>query len=71
MEFAFAFIAGIVIGMLVSAIAIVRMQVGTFLIDRSDHQKDICRLDINDLDDIAKKDFIILRVDSHADLSQK
>lgn len=71
MEFAFAFVAGIIVGMLVTAIATLRMRVGSLLIDTSDPEKDIYRLDIDDLENISKKDFIMLRVDSHANLSQK
>lgn len=71
MEFAFAFIAGIVIGMLAAAFATLRMRAGVLMIDKTNPEKDIYRLEIDDLDNVSSKDFIILRVDSHADLSQK
>lgn len=71
MEFAFAFIFGIVIGMLAVAIGMLRLHVGTLRIDMTDPQKDIYRLDLDDFDSISKREFIMLRVDTHADLSQK
>ena len=71
MELAFAFIAGIIIGMLVAAFATIRMQAGTLKIDKSNPEKDVYLLEIDDLDNIDKKDFIILRVNDHASISQK
>ncbi len=46
-------------------------KVGTLKIDHSDPEKDIYRIDINDLDKLSKKKLIILKIDNHADLSQK
>lgn len=46
-------------------------KVGTLKIDRSDPEKDIYRIDINDLDKLSKKKLIILKIDNNADLSQK
>lgn len=44
---------------------------GTLRIDRSDPEKDIYRIDIDDLDKLAKKKQVVLKVDPNADLSQK
>lgn len=44
---------------------------GTLRIDHSDPEKDIYRLDLDDLDAINKKKRVILTIDHDADLSQK
>lgn len=46
-------------------------KVGTLKIDHSDPEKDIYRIDINDLNKLSKKKLIILKIDNNADLSQK
>ena len=46
-------------------------KVGTLKIDHSDPEKDIYRIDINDLDKLSKKKLIILKINNNADLSQK
>ena len=46
-------------------------KVGTLKIDHSDPEKDIYRIDINDLDKLSKKKLIVLKVNNNADLSQK
>lgn len=46
-------------------------KVGTLKIDHSDPEKDIYRIDINDLDKLSKKKLIILKIDNNANLSQK
>ena len=46
-------------------------KVGTLKIDHSDPEKDIYRIDINNLDKLSKKKLIILKIDNNADLSQK
>lgn len=44
---------------------------GTFRIDHSNPEKDVYRLEIDSLDKIDKKKRLILKIDHHADLSQK
>ena len=44
---------------------------GTLRIDHSDPNKDIYRLDLNDLDVLTRKKRVILDIDHHANLSQK
>lgn len=44
---------------------------GTLRIDHSDPNKDIYRLDLNDLDVLTRKKQVILDIDHHANLSQK
>lgn len=43
---------------------------GTLRIDHSNPEKDIYRIELDNLDDLRKKR-VILYVDDHADLSQK
>lgn len=44
---------------------------GTLRIDHSDHNKDIYRLELDDLDVLTRKKLVILDIDHHANLSQK
>ena len=44
---------------------------GTLRVDRSDSEKDIYRIEIDDLDCLTKCNRIVLKIDSNADLSQK
>ena len=44
---------------------------GTLKIDQSNPEKDVYRLEIDNLDTVAKKKHIYLKVDPKADLSQK
>lgn len=43
---------------------------GTLRIDHSNPEKDIYRIDIDDLDKLSRKKRIVLKVDNHARLSQ-
>ena len=44
---------------------------GTLRIDHSDPNKDMYRLELNDLDVLTRKKLVILDIDHHANLSQK
>ena len=44
---------------------------GTLRIDHSNPEKDIYRFEIDDIDKLGKKNRIMLKIDHHADLSQK
>ena len=44
---------------------------GVIRIDKSNPEKDVYRIDIEDIDKLSKKKRILLKVDRHADLSQK
>ncbi len=44
---------------------------GTIKIDRSNPEKDVYRLEIDDLDNLSKKKRVILKIDPNADLSQQ
>lgn len=66
------FLMGVLIGSVISnVIFYLKSASGVFRIDRSNPEKDICRLEIDSLDKIDKKKRLILKIDHHADLSQK
>lgn len=44
---------------------------GTLKIDHSNPEKDVYRLEIDDLESLSKKHKIVLKVDSRANLSQE
>ena len=64
---------GLLVGSIVSNIIFfIRYRtVGTLRIDHSDPEKDVYRIEIDDLDGLSKKKHVILKVDNNADLSQK
>ena len=64
---------GLLVGSIVSNIIffIRYRKAGTLRIDHSDPEKDVYRIEIDDLDGLSKKKHVILKVDNHADLSQK
>lgn len=45
--------------------------IGTLKIDHSNPEKDVYRLEFNDLDVLATKKTVILKIDNKADLSHK
>lgn len=64
---------GLIVGCIVSNIIfLIRYSfIGTLKIDHSNSEKDLYRFEIDDLDKLNKKNRIVLKVDHHADLSQK
>ena len=65
------FIFGMVFGFVIACIGILLLKVGTLKIDHSDPEKDLYRFEIEDLDKLRKRKFIVLEIDNRADLSQK
>ena len=66
------FILGVIVGATVSTIFnCVRTTYGTLMIDTSDPEKDLYRIQIDELDNLDKKHRIVLDIDRNADLSQK
>lgn len=66
------FVVGVSIGSIIASIIFyVRSSNGTLRIDCTNPEKDVYRLEIDDLDKLSKKKHVILKIDSHADLSQK
>ena len=67
-----AFLGGLFVGSLVTSIIyLVKQASGTLRIDHSNPEKDVYRIEIDDLDVLSKKKQVVLKVDNHADLSQK
>lgn len=67
-----AFLLGFVVGSIVTAVIFrLKQPCGELKIDRSNPQKDIYRFDVGDLDKLAGKKRIVLKVNNEADLSQK
>lgn len=65
------FTIGLVIGIIVTVIGVMRLKVGTLRIDQFSSEKDLYRFEIDNLDKLSNKKFILLNVDPNADLSQK
>ena len=65
------FTIGLVIGIIVTMIGVMRLKVGTLRIDQFSSEKDLYRFEIDNLDELSHKKFILLNVDPNADLSQK
>ena len=72
MEYLFA-VVGVLVGSIISNIIfyIRYRKAGTLRIDHSNPEKDVYRIEIDDLDGLSKKKHVILKVDNNADLSQK
>ena len=72
MEYLFA-VVGVLVGSIISNIIFfIRYRtVGTLRIDHSNPEKDVYRIEIDDLDGLSKKKHVILKVDNNANLSQK
>ena len=65
---AIAFLLGILTDQLIGKL---QKAYGVLKIDRYHSDKELYRFEIDNLDELAKKKFIVLRVDNDADLSQK
>lgn len=70
------FIIGAIVGVIITSITCFifnkkRSSYGTLKIDNSNPEKDIYRFEVRDLDDLSRKKVIVLKVDNHANLSQK
>ena len=66
------FIVGIIVGMvLASLIYLVCNTVGTLKIDHTNSEKDIYRIEINDLEELNHRARVVLKVDHDADLSHE
>ena len=71
MEFWF-FIAGACVGVIVYALMQrIFAAHGTLRIDHSNPEKDLYRFEIDDLEKLNSKSYVELKIDHHADLSQK
>lgn len=66
------FVLGFVLAILIDVVErLILKPHGTLRIDHSNPEKDVYRFEINNLDSLDKKKRIVLKIDHHADLSQK
>ena len=67
-----AFIIGAIIGAIIYAVTQkIFVAHGILRIDHSDPEKDLYRFEIENLDKLNKRSYVELKIDHHADLSQK
>ena len=65
------FSLGIIIGVITTRLILqVSSAKAVLRIDHSNPEKDIYRIELNDLDSLSKKHRVVLKVDHNADLSQ-
>lgn len=66
------FLGGAVAGLVAASIIyLIKRASGTLKIDHSNPEKDIYRIEIDDLDALSKKNRVVLKIDNAADLSHK
>ena len=68
-KFVLIFFLGVLLGVIIKSL--IKTSVGTLLIDKNNPDKDLYRFEINDLTVLDKKNYITLKINHHADLSQK
>lgn len=71
MVYAVAFVGAFISSFLVSVLYYRKTAFGTLKVDRSNPEKDSYQIVIDDLDIIARKKQIVLKIDNNADLSQR
>lgn len=74
MDIEYLIISGIgaIIGLImVNIYHCMRTSSGTLRIDHSNPDKDVYRIELDDLDNLSKKKRIVLQVDNNAELSQE
>lgn len=72
MEDILLLMAGAIVGGIASSIRYwMKRTSGTLRIDHSNPEKDIYRFEVDNLNNISKKKEIVLKIDNHANLSQK
>lgn len=71
MDFVLGIIVAFVFGAIIDILEHLRTARGMLRIDHSNPEKDVYRIEIDDLDDLAKKSRVVLKVDHDAYLSQE
>ena len=64
------FIIGLIVGIFVMAFGVLTLKVGTLRIDRISSDKDVYRFEIDNLDKLSNRKYILMKVDPNADFSQ-
>lgn len=65
------FIFGAIVSMLLMGLVFLRTVVGTLKIDHDNPEKDVYRFDVTDIDALAKRKYIMLKVESNSHFSQE
>ena len=67
-----AYLLGVLFGAIIANILRFEFRsFGVLMIDHSNPEKDVYRLEIDKLDSLSSKKKIVLKIDNNADLSQK
>ena len=67
-----AYLLGVLFGAIIASILRFEFRsFGVLMIDHSNPEKDVYRLEIDKLDSLSSKKKIVLKIDNNADLSQK
>lgn len=64
------FIVGFIVGIFIMVFGVLTLKVGTLKIDQISSNKDVYRFEIDNLDKLSKRKYILMKVDPNADLSQ-
>lgn len=64
------FIIGLIVGIFIMTSGVLTLKVGTLRIDRISSDKDVYRFEIDNLDKLSNRKYILMKVDPNADLSQ-
>lgn len=64
------FILGLIAGIFVMSLGVSHLTVGTLRIDQISSERDLYRFEIDNLDKLSTRKYIVLKVDPNADLSQ-
>ena len=65
------FIFGLIAGLFLAALYALRFPTGTIRIDLRNPEKELYRFEFDDLDILPKSKYLILKVDTNANLSHK
>lgn len=64
------FIVGFIVGIFIMAFGVLTLKVGTLKIDKISSDKDVYRFEVDNLDKLSKRKYVLMKVDPNADLSQ-
>lgn len=64
------FVLGLIAGIFVMSLGVYYLTVGTLRIDQISSERDLYRFEIDNLDKLSTRKYIVLKVDPNADLSQ-
>lgn len=65
------FIFGVIVGGLLTCLIGLRMLVGTLKIDHDNPEKDVYRFEVQDIDSLSKRKYVLLQVESDSHFSHE